>query len=68
MYNQDDFAKLRKLAGFDGKKDNSPRHVVTLNSFRRFAKTTISNIAGKDYVEWFLRLTDSTDSKGNNQV
>jgi integrase len=61
MYNHaaDEFSKLRKLAGFDDRKDNSLRHVVTLNSFRRFAKTTISNIAGNDYAEWFLGHANS---------
>ena len=30
------------------------RRKITLHSFRRFAKTTISDQAGKDYSEWFL--------------
>jgi integrase len=39
---------------FVDRKDDSRRHKITLHSFRRFVKTTISDSAGKDYAEWFL--------------
>jgi integrase len=61
MYNHVDyeFGKLLRIAGFDDKKDNSIRHIITLNSFRRFVDTTISNTVGKDYAEWFLGHANS---------
>jgi integrase len=41
---------------FDWRKDGNPqRRKITLHSFRRFVKTTISDSpAGSDYSEWFL--------------
>lgn len=42
------------MAGFVEREDNSNRHVVTLNSYRRFVKTTIGDSAGTDYAEWFI--------------
>lgn len=32
----------------------SSRHKVTLHSFRRFVESTITDLTGKDYAEWFL--------------
>lgn len=54
-----EFSTLRKAAGFAERKDNSRRHKITLQSFRRFVKTTISNSAGKEYSEWFIGHADS---------
>ena len=36
------------------RKKGMKRRKITLHSFRRFAKTTISDCAGKEYSEWFL--------------
>lgn len=49
-----EFSKNLELAGFTERKENSKRHRITLNSFRRFVDSTITDLAGKDYAEWFL--------------
>jgi hypothetical protein len=49
-----EFTKVRSSAGFVERKDNSKRHLISLNSFRSFVQTTISNSAGQDFAEWFL--------------
>jgi integrase len=36
------------------------RHKVTLHSFRRFVKTTISNLGYQDFSEWFIGHAGST--------
>jgi integrase len=51
---QHEFSKYLELAGFTERKDDSNRHKVTLHSFRRFVDSTITDLAGKDYAEWFL--------------
>ena len=48
------FQQLLELAGFSDRKEGMRRHKITLHSFRRFVKTTISDCAGKEYSEWFL--------------
>ena len=48
------FHDLLKLAGFSERKEGMKRRKVTLHSFRRFVKTTISDCVGKEYSEWFL--------------
>jgi integrase len=49
-----EFSKNLELAGFTERKDNSNRHTVTLTSLRRFVDSTITDLTGKDYAEWFL--------------
>jgi hypothetical protein len=49
-----EFSKNLELAGFTDRKENSNRHTVTLNSLRRFVDSTITDLTGKDYAEWFL--------------
>ncbi|MPZ08549.1 MAG: hypothetical protein GEU26_19435 [Nitrososphaeraceae archaeon] len=51
---QAEFLKLLHVVKLDELKENSVRHKITLHSFRRFVKTTISDNAGSDYSEWFL--------------
>jgi hypothetical protein len=48
------FQQLLKVAGFAERKEGMKRRKITLHSFRRFVKTTISDCAGKEYSEWFL--------------
>ena len=49
-----EFSKILSVVGLDQRKEGMQRRRITLHSFRRFAKTTISDQAGKDYSEWFL--------------
>jgi integrase len=46
--------KLLEVSGFAERKEGLKRRKITLHSFRRFVKTTISDCAGKEYSEWFL--------------
>ena len=51
------FETLLDKVGFGQRKDGMARRQITLHSFRRFVKTTISESpppAGSDYSEWFL--------------
>jgi hypothetical protein len=48
------FQQLLEVAGFSDRKEGMKRLKITLHSFRRFAKTTISDCSGKEYSEWFL--------------
>lgn len=56
----DEFSKLLDLAGFAERKDNSSRHKITLHSFRRFVDSTMTDITGDDYAEWFLGHGDNS--------
>ena len=53
-----EFSKLlsKESVRLDERKDEGrqKRHRVTLHSFRRYVKTTISNARNQDYSEWFL--------------
>lgn len=53
-----EFVQLLTL--LDAAKTEGRRHAITLNSFRRFTKTTISDVAGYDYSEWFIGHAGST--------
>ncbi len=48
--------------GFDELEENTKakRHKITLHSFRRFVKTTVSKLAGQEYSEWFIGHKGST--------
>jgi integrase len=48
------FQQVLSVAGFNERKEGMKRRKITLHSFRRFVKTTISDCAGKEYSEWFL--------------
>jgi hypothetical protein len=56
------FHDLLDSADLNQRKDGMPRRrQITLHSFRRFVKTTISDsLAGSDYSEWFLGHNKST--------
>lgn len=51
--------------------DNQRRRLITLHSFRRFVKTTISDLGYDDYSQYFIGHSGSTywhekDSKSRN--
>jgi hypothetical protein len=54
------FAELLERIGKGEREDNSTRHKLTLHSFRRFVKTTISDLGHQDYSDWFLGHAGST--------
>jgi hypothetical protein len=51
-----EFETLLAIAGMDERKEGGvqKRRKITLHSFRRFAKTVISDQTNQDYSEWFL--------------
>ena len=58
-----EFQKVLSVAGFIARKEEGcfKRRKVSLHSFRRFVKSTISNQVGCEYSEWFLgHATKST--------
>jgi integrase len=48
------FQRLLKSIGLEERKKGMARRQITFHSFRRFAKTVISNHTSTDYSEWFL--------------
>ena len=55
------FAKTLDRIGMGDREDeNETRRKITLHSFRRFAKTTISDLGYSDYSEWFIGHAGST--------
>jgi integrase len=57
---QNNFAHTLDRIGKGEKEDNGKRRKITLHSFRRFAKTTISDLGYADYSEWFIGHGGST--------
>jgi len=49
-----EFSKLLEIAKYGERKEGMQRRKITLHSFRRFVKTTISDQVGQDYSDWFL--------------
>jgi integrase len=49
-----EFEKLLSIAVMDERKEGMRRHLYTLHSMRRHAKTVISNQANTDFSEYFL--------------
>jgi integrase len=49
-----EFEKLLSIAGLDERKEGMKRRKITLHSYRRHAKSVISNQVSQDYSEWFL--------------
>ena len=49
-----EFEKLLTIAGLGELKEGMNRRKITLHSFRRHAKSVISNQVNQDYSEWFL--------------
>ena len=56
------FAKTLDSMGKGDREDgsNNRRREITLHSFRRFVKTTISDLGYSDYSEWFIGHSGST--------
>ena len=55
------FAKTLDRIGMGSREDgNEIRREITLHSFRRFVKTTISDLGYPDYSEWFIGHSGST--------
>ena len=55
------FAKTLDRIGMGNKEDeNEIRRKITLHSFRRYVKTTISDLGYADYSEWFIGHSGST--------
>ena len=46
--------------GLREESNNNRRRQITLHSFRRFVKTTISDLGFSDYSEWFIGHSGST--------
>ena len=49
-----EFNKVLALVNKAGRKAGAQRRKITLNSFRRFAKTTVGDQVNTDYSEWFI--------------
>ncbi len=55
------FAKTLDLMGKGSREDgNERRRQITLHSFRRFVKTTISDLGYSDFSEWFIGHSGSS--------
>jgi hypothetical protein len=55
------FAKTLDRIGMGSREDgNENRRQITLHSFRRFVKSTISDLGFSDYSEWFIGHSGST--------
>ncbi len=61
VYMNEDFARTLDRIGFGTKEDgNGRRREITFHSFRRFVKTTISDLGYQDFSEWFIGHAGST--------
>src|SRR5215211_524823 len=57
----EDFAHTLDRIGFGNREDgNRGRREITFHSFRRFVKTTISDLGYQDFSEWFIGHAGST--------
>jgi integrase len=55
------FSKTVDRIGMGSREDgNETRRKITLHSFRRFVKTTISDLGYSDYSEWYIGHAGST--------
>jgi integrase len=54
------YAKMLDRIGRGEREDNNKRRKITFHSFRRFVKSTISDLGFGDYSEWFIGHTGST--------
>jgi integrase len=54
------FAKTLDRMGKGAREDGNKRRQITLHSFRRFVKTTISDLGYADYSEYFIGHSGST--------
>jgi hypothetical protein len=61
VHMSEDFAKTLDRTGFGKREDgNERRREITFHSFRRFVKTTISDLGYQDFSEWFIGHAGST--------
>ncbi|NAL77280.1 tyrosine-type recombinase/integrase [Nitrososphaera sp. AFS] len=54
------FVELCDKNGFEARNEDNKRRKFTFHSFRRFVKSTISDLGHQDYSEWFLGHSGST--------
>ena len=54
------FARTLDRSGKGNWEDNKKRRRITLHSFRRFVKSTISDLGYADFSEWFIGHSGST--------
>jgi integrase len=54
------YARMLDRIGKGDREDNQRRRKITLHSFRRFTKSTISDLGYSDYSEWFIGHSGST--------
>jgi integrase len=54
------YAKMLDRIGKGDREDNNNRRKITLHSFRRFVKSTISDLGYGDYSEWLIGHSGST--------
>ena len=55
-----EFELMLDRIGFSEREENNRRRKITLHSFRRFVKSTISDLGYQDYSEWFIGHSGST--------
>ena len=55
-----EFNKILAVLNKGQKKDGQQRRKITLNSFRRFAKTTTGDQVNTDFSEWFIGHANSS--------
>jgi integrase len=61
VHMNEDFAKTLDRIGFGNRENgNKGRREITFHSFRRFVKTTISDLGYQDFSEWFIGHAGST--------
>ena len=61
VHMNEDFARTLDRIGFGNREDgNERRREITFHSFRRFVKTTISDLGYQDFSEWFIGHAGST--------
>jgi integrase len=61
VHMNEEFAKTLDRIGFGNREDgNESRREITFHSFRRFVKTTISDLGYQDFSEWFIGHAGST--------
>ncbi len=61
VHMSEEFAKTLDRTGFGNREDgNERRREITFHSFRRFVKTTISDLGYQDFSEWFIGHAGST--------
>jgi hypothetical protein len=54
------FANTLDRMGYGEREDDNKRRKITFHSFRRWVKSTISDLGYGDYSEWFIGHSGST--------